>query len=219
MIAKLLGCNPIILDGVDLSYSENKMYALDIIEDNNLKQDREDIGERPLLSKDKNNKDVFTNLKWEIESDWISTFAKRNKNIEFINATISGLEIDNVINMSLEQIEKKYLQNQFDFKAYLHTLCQNSELANAKKQDFNFLKTKLKNSFLKCREFLQEIDNNDPEYRAILAKEDMPNEDAYRYFLLEIADTLNKFYPDVKNEPKLIEATDFFLKEFVVVKT
>jgi len=219
MIAKLLGCNPIILDGVDLAYSENKMYALDIIEDNNLKQDREDIGERPLLSKDKNNKDIFTNLKWEIESKWIATFATYNKNIEFINATKSGLKIDNVTDMSLEEVEKKYLQNQFDFKAYMHTLCQTSELEKAKKLDFNELKIKLKNSFLKCRDYLKEINVNDPEYKAILAKEELPDEIAYRYFLFEIAYTLHKFYPDAKNEPKLLEATNFFLKEFETLKS
>jgi len=214
MIAKLLGCNPIILDGIDLAYSENKQYALDIIEKNQIDTKRDDIGEKPRKAIDKNNKKVFTNLKWEIEKDWISSFAKNNKKIKFINAAKMGLKIDSIEDMPFDDIEKKYLKKQFDYKGYLHNLIEQHRLQYAQKKDFKALKLKLKKSFKKCQKYLKDIVKNDPEYIAILAKEDIQSEIAYRFFLIETYFTLSNFYQIDEIYVKLLELIDRYMLTF-----
>ncbi|NGX28803.1 MAG: hypothetical protein K940chlam1_00990 [Candidatus Anoxychlamydiales bacterium] len=214
MMAKLFGCNPIILDGVDLAYSENKQYALDIVDSNQIDTTREDISEKPKATLDKMSNKVFTNLKWEIEKDWISTFAKMSKKIKFINAAKTGLKIDNVKDLSYEKIEKKYLKNHFDYKAYLHSLIEQNKLKNAQKIDFIALKLKLKKSFQKCQNYLQDIVKNDPEYKAVLAKDEIRDEIAYRYFLIEADFTLSNFYQEDEIYDKLLELTNRFLDQF-----
>jgi len=212
MITRLLGCNPIILDGIDLAYALNQRYSVDIIKNNKLNK-KQSINCENYLLEDKNNKKIFTNLNWEIERDWISFFAKTNKNIKFINATKNGLKIDGIVDMSLSEIQNKYLKDQFDYKSYVHFLIQQNMLYKAKNKDFNLIKLALKESFEKCRTYLQDIIDNKPEYKAILAKEEILNEIAYKYFLMEFDFTVNKFYKDSSNFRKLKEATELFIKE------
>ncbi len=109
-----------------------------------------------FLSKDKNNKDIYTNLSWEIERDWISFFCKKKKKIKFFNATKEGLKINNVIDMSLSEIEKKYLKKQFDFKSYIHFLSQKNKIINAQKKDFQLMRHSLKESFQRCKTYLED---------------------------------------------------------------
>ncbi|NGX43958.1 MAG: hypothetical protein K1060chlam3_00116 [Candidatus Anoxychlamydiales bacterium] len=212
-LAKLFGCNPIIIDGVDLAFSENKLYASSITKNNKLDTSKTDIGDEPLILKDKNNQDIYSNLKWKIERDWISIFAKNSKGIKFFNSTRSGLKIDNFEDTTLEAIEKKYLDEDFDFKGYIHTLSQNYMLTQAKKVDFKALKLKLKNSFLRSQSYLEDIIKNDPEYKAILAQEELKDEIAYKYFLFEIDFNLSKFYDSKKTSQKLLDLTQLFLNE------
>ena len=104
----------------------------------------------------------------------------------------------------------------FDFEAYIHTLSQENMLTYAKSKDFKVLKLKLKNSFLNCKNYLLDILKNDPEYKAILAKEEIKDEIAYQYFLIEQNYTLKQFFDNDSKEliQNLLKATNLFLKEF-----
>ncbi|NGX34143.1 MAG: hypothetical protein K1060chlam1_00492 [Candidatus Anoxychlamydiales bacterium] len=212
-LAKLFGCNPIIIDGVDLAFSENKNYASSITQNNNLDKNQKDIGDQPIVLKDKNNKNVYSTLKWKIERDWLNIFAKKSKNTKFLNATKFGLQIDNFESGTYDFIEKKYLIEDFDFNGYIHSLSQNYMLTQVKDYNFESLKLKLKNSFLRCQSYLKDIIKNDPEYKAILAKEEIKDEIAYKYFLLEIEYTLNNCLEDKSKSQKLLDLSKNFLRE------
>jgi hypothetical protein len=212
MIARLLGCNPIILDGIDLAYSQNQRYSIDIIKNNKLNEN-EGFHNENYLFKDKNNKEVYTNLFWEIEKEWIASFASENKNIKFFNSTKDGLKIDGINDLALCEVEKTYLKDQFDYKSYIHFLIQNNMIKNAQKKDFSLMKSSLIKSFERCEKYFQQIIDNNPEYNAILAKEEILNEIAYKYFLMECEFTLNKFYNNSSNFSKLKEICKFFIDE------
>lgn len=212
MLARYLGCNPIILDGIDLAYSQNQRYSVDIIKNNKLNEEQP-VESENYLSINKHNKEVFTNLNWEIERDWISSFAKDNKKIKFVNATKDGLKIEGIEDNSLLEIEKKYLRDAFDYKSYIHLLSQENLIVEAQKKDFDLMKLSLKQSFQRCSEYLDDIIQNNPEYKAILAKEELPNEIAYKYFLTEFDFTVNKFYKNSDNFLKLKDVNDLFIKE------
>ncbi len=213
-LAKLFGCNPIIIDGVDLAFSENKYYASSIIKDNKLNDNHQkDVIDKLVILKDKNDREVYSNLRWQVERQWFSSFAKRSKNIKFFNVTKLGLKIDNFEDTTLDIIEKKYLNEDFDFNGYIHTLSQNYILSHLEKVDFKALKLKLKKSFLKCQSYLKDIIKNDPEYKAVLAKEEIKDEIAYKYFLFEIEYTLNNFFDDKKKAQRLLDVSYVFLRK------
>jgi hypothetical protein len=205
--AKYLGCKNIILDGVDLAYSENKLYAQDVKQDKKLDLDP---FEKKILDISKNNKKIYTNHKWQLEKICFSNFAKNNKDINFINCSKDGLNIDNFLNISLDEVESKYLTSSLDVSSYLQLLIENSKLKISKKEIEN-IKCDIKDSFEKSISFLKILNNSKKEYEKILALSDLEEEIAYRYFLIEAFDVFNRSYENKKYE-KLLDLANEFLK-------
>ncbi|MBN2479862.1 MAG: motility associated factor glycosyltransferase family protein [Parachlamydiales bacterium] len=204
--AKYLGCNPIILDGLDLSYSDNKKYATDSFDDKKI-----DNNNKLIPAKSKDNKNIFTNHIFQIEKKCISDISKKLKNQKIYNATQSGLQIDNILDVSYEEILKKSKNfKEFDLKGYLHSLIQDSML-KIKDEDIEKLKKDIFESFKKSKEFLKIIISKNPEYKKILAEEDLKEEIAFKYFLFDLFYILEKRYDDsMKKFQKLFEAIDYF---------
>ncbi|MCH9634469.1 MAG: hypothetical protein S4CHLAM7_12210 [Chlamydiae bacterium] len=126
-IAKLLGCNPLILVGCDLAYTDQKAYSESIPDEQFLPRANEvDINDltlnRGYLRKDLNEQPIFTLWKWCEEGKWIEQFASRNPQIKLINATEGGLKLATIENKSLSQAKDDYLVNSFDITGYLHQL-------------------------------------------------------------------------------------------------
>ncbi|EKE20452.1 MAG: hypothetical protein ACD_7C00577G0001 [uncultured bacterium] len=219
ILAKVLGCNPIILDGMDLGFSQEKRYSVDIIEDNKLDEEKLK-NSKMYLVKDKNNKDIYTGLSWEIERDWISNFAENHKKITFLNATKEGLKINHVEDMSLLEIEQKFLKKQFDYKSYLFYLSQKNKIFPDQKNDFSFTKQALRKSFERTRNYLQDIIDKETEYKVILAQERFLKEIAYKYFLVEYHIVLKDFVlkkqmSESDSFIKLKETSNIFLNECI----
>ncbi|MBS0629919.1 MAG: motility associated factor glycosyltransferase family protein [Verrucomicrobia bacterium] len=78
-IALKLGCNPIILVGVDLAQRGEKSYAADL--------ERPEGGELIWVRDD-----LYTRRDWLFAADWLSDLAKTHPEVEWINCS-DGLEI------------------------------------------------------------------------------------------------------------------------------
>jgi hypothetical protein len=93
--AQFLGCNPILLNGVDMAYTGNKRYASGVIEkDEPLLREMDaekSAADRIVKRKDRFGKYVSTAIRWVMESDSISLFAKKYKKTLFINTTEGGI--------------------------------------------------------------------------------------------------------------------------------
>lgn len=110
-IAQALGCNPIILVGVDLAFTDQRYYAEGIASGLNVKE--EDLKDQvsPILKKDMNGEPIWTLWKWVIESQWISDFAELHPEIRILNATEGGLGFKNIPNISLTEAAEQFLKN------------------------------------------------------------------------------------------------------------
>ncbi|NGX56434.1 MAG: hypothetical protein K1060chlam5_00675 [Candidatus Anoxychlamydiales bacterium] len=183
-----LGCKNIILDGVDLAYSENKEYLSNLIKD---KKVSSDPFEKKVLDISKNNERIYTNYKWQIEKECFSNIAKNHKDINFLNATKDGLKIDDFLDISYDNLEEKYLNASLDVSSYVHLLIENSklEISNDQIED---IKKEIKDSFEKTISFLKTLINSKKEYEKILALSDLEEEIAYNYFLIEPFYTFSK---------------------------
>lgn len=109
--AQFLGCNPIVLAGVDLAYTDNKQYALGVkTEETNLAKDfkKSAAPHRLLKRKDRKGKPIYTAVRWLMEAASLSHFAKMHSEVQFINTTEGGIEIKNIGYEPLEEIEKRW---------------------------------------------------------------------------------------------------------------
>lgn len=131
-IAKELGCNPIIITGVDLAYTKGESYAkltpphpLYIGASKFLtKNPQEDL----VAREDINGENIFTLWKWLLESVWFSKFAMEQHIVDIINATEGGLGFPGVVNMTLKEVADKHLQCTYDFEGIIHSAIQNGAM-------------------------------------------------------------------------------------------
>jgi hypothetical protein len=94
MTAIYLGCNPIILAGVDLSYHFGKRYAKGVMSDLHLT-----LEESPAKAGDMvwDEAEVTTITKWKMERDVLDDVARQYPSKTFIKASSKGLPFKNIL--------------------------------------------------------------------------------------------------------------------------
>lgn len=138
-IAEALGCNPIILIGVDLAYTNNQSYSpgilshpiLDATKGLATRSDNEELATKRDIYGNK----VYTLWKWINESMWISRFALTAPRTEIVNATEGGIGFDGVPNFNFSEVIEKRLAPQMDLKTFLHGEIQNAVLPQTATKD------------------------------------------------------------------------------------
>lgn len=161
-IARELGCNPIILVGVDLAYSEGDSYAKLLPEHPlyrgtskfSTKSSQEDL----VAQQDIYGNSVFTLWKWLLESVWFSNFALSNPGITLINATEGGLGFPGVEQKTLAQMADEELKCEYDFEGMIHADIRAAKMPEGVTRE-NIIKLLkgLKESLVHCTELCQEI--------------------------------------------------------------
>lgn len=127
-LAHALGCNPLILVGVDMAYSEEKSYAAGVQphprfankEFYTTKRSHEEL----LTQDDIYGQPVHTLSKWVSESSWLSQFAKGHPEILLLNATEGGIGCQDVENLSLFQASQRFLQHTEELEGRIHSALQ-----------------------------------------------------------------------------------------------
>lgn len=153
-IARAMGCNPIILVGMDLAYTDMRSYAGGVVENANINKDEilnsRDMDSNAFLRPDIYGKPVYTLWKWISESQWIGDFARQNPSTHLVNATEGGIGFPHVENISLAEAGERYLQESHDIPGRIH-----AEIALARMDDVTHgkvagLLTELHESLKRC---------------------------------------------------------------------
>lgn len=112
-VAEAMGCNPIILVGVDLAYSNNQSYAPGML-NHPIHQTFKTKGynEEIVYRLDINDQPVATLWKWITESLWFTSFSERHPSTKIVNATEGGIGFAGIENMTLAAAADKYLGGQ-----------------------------------------------------------------------------------------------------------
>lgn len=203
-IAHQLGCNPIIFVGMDLAYTGMKAYAPGVVEDSHVEKElitRPDhVDQSALLKKDIFGQPIYTLWKWISEAEWIGDFAKENPHVKLINATEGGLGFPGVSNLSLEDVAKKYLKEDYDLKAMIHSAVLNAAMPHIKNEKVLNIIYDLNDSLQRCVEDLNILIEETEEIKtrikaenrvpfplqtgkASLYESDLSEEAGYRYVL------------------------------------
>lgn len=131
-VARNLGCNPIILVGMDLAYTGMKSYAGGVLPNANVSEkdivDSRDLESGAFLRKDVYGQNVYTLWKWVSEADWIGNYAKRHDDRVYINATEGGIGFPGVPHMPLQEVADQYLGRHFSLRDWVHGEIQNAAL-------------------------------------------------------------------------------------------
>lgn len=104
--AQFLGCNPILLNGIDMAYTGGARYSSGVAEDEKIAFDAIDkeksAADRIIRKKDRNGKTVYSAIRWIMESASISHFAHKHPEVEFINTTLSGIGFKGIDYLPIE---------------------------------------------------------------------------------------------------------------------
>lgn len=212
MIAQALGCNPIILIGVDLSFSEEQFYAEGIANHLNLKNKTLIDDEEWIEKKDIMGRDILTNWKWMIEGQWMSEFAEKHSEIIFINATEGGLGFKNIPNERFESVIQRFLKEERMEIRHIDEYIQKNKLSYIHLNQIKEACKEMGDSLERCRglyaNLIEEtgrlIKLGEKESTAvILLNNEIEEEIAYRY-VVEIFDKVYRhLYLREVNELKL----------------
>lgn len=105
-LAYHLGCRRIALLGVDLSYTEKKLYPKSVQGALGQEESLHVQDQSLLLEAEGEEGRVWTEPKWLVEASWITNFKKKHPQLQIVNLARSGLKIEGVPYSSLEAFVK-----------------------------------------------------------------------------------------------------------------
>lgn len=131
-LACALGCNPIILVGVDLAYTDKHSYQSGVSRHPIYGQKHD------LVTKSSQDELIYypdiygalvpTLWKWVAESNWFTSFSISHPNTYLINSTEGGIGMEGVPNKPLAEMVKSFCSNQYALQVLLHGEIQNAQM-------------------------------------------------------------------------------------------
>jgi hypothetical protein len=115
--ASFLGCDPIILVGVDLAFKEN-CYSQGVYDKN---------GYNLIEVEGRGGQKCFTQSDWLAARKWLESFAKEQIRQSFFNISDQGLEIPFIPDKHAESLLKDYLPFKYDVGAKIHATLQRQQ--------------------------------------------------------------------------------------------
>lgn len=167
-LAYFWGCNPIILAGVDLAFSNQRHYASGVLAE-----------ALPLTSSWRrqsiSGKFVRTTLPWMMERDTLDTYAKNHPETAFFTTSSIGLKFSHIRHQSLQQI----LNN-----APIKNINFGWPKIEVTPQQISLLFSQIKTSLERCRSLLLQLEQEESgSGKAILYESDLELELAYSLLL------------------------------------
>ncbi|MCE2983217.1 MAG: DUF115 domain-containing protein [Parachlamydia sp.] len=159
-IAHALGCNPIILAGVDLAYTDRQYYAKGVETSLQLSEKdferQEDFEAKLVEREDIHGKPVATLWKWIAEAEWISEFAREHPELTLLNATEGGIGIKEVPSVTLQESINKMGEIP-SLKQHIENAIQAQPLHGIQPDAIKNIVRQLENSLNRCLHLLAQL--------------------------------------------------------------
>lgn len=156
-----LGCNPIILTGIDLAFTGMQRYAGGVVADPKLilshAKEEKRAGERMLRRKNREGKWVYTLVKWVMESDSIGNYAKLHPEHTFLNSTEGGIGFPGISFRPLQEAVSELCCASFDLRGRIHSEIVRSSLSWIGPQKVEEKLGALRLSLMRCKTLCDEM--------------------------------------------------------------
>jgi hypothetical protein len=153
-IATRLGCYPIILVGLDLAFTDMKIYSKGIVAKESVTEkellETGDFDSRAIVRMDIHGNPVYTHWKWLAEADWIGNFQKEHPKQKIINCTEGGLKIEGIIHAPLKETAEKWAPKSYDLAGWVHSEIMQSKKAGITEKKLKKITLQMKKSLEKC---------------------------------------------------------------------
>ena len=126
-LAVALGCNPVIMVGYDLAYTNGARYSKHVSESlqKGEKVSFEGVSRGEIVEGvSQNGSPITTEVKWVTEARWIEKFCQDYPNIKFLNTAEHGLKISGVQCTSLSDAVATYCPPTRDIEGLVHLTLQ-----------------------------------------------------------------------------------------------
>lgn len=138
-IARQWGCNPIMLIGQDLGFTNMEAYADGaVLKDKWEKTIKEGIEQQKketyFLRKDIEGKDIYTDEAMMSIKVFFESYAKSKTNANILNCTEGGIPIEGIPNMSLSEATSLYCMRKIDIRQKLCKVYNENKYDNTDKK-------------------------------------------------------------------------------------
>ncbi len=185
--AQFLGCNPILLNGIDMAYTGNRRYAAGVAEDEDVPLQAIDAEksapDRIIKRKDRNGKIIYTAVRWVMESASISHFAKKHPETQFINTTEGGIGFKGIPFQSLKSASSRF--KSFNIRDLVFQQIDSSPMPKKAAETIELKMGELKESLLRVIDHLRVL-AKEKRGSAALAELELKEEMAALYLFHDV---------------------------------
>ena len=152
-LSYFMGCDPIIFVGIDLAYTGMHRYAPGVmsqkqIDAKSLILPREQL-ETMVKRKDASGNPIYTLVKWVMEADVFSKFAKKHPDRTFLRIGSQGLPMKGIPVANLEELAAHF-SSPCDFLGDVHQIVQSAQFQGLKTSKIDAIKNDLFESVKRC---------------------------------------------------------------------
>lgn len=193
-LATVLGCDPIIMVGYDLAYTEGARYTKNVSESLQHGEEVAFTGETRgalVQAPGADGSMVNTEVKWITEARWIERFAKEYPHANLINTSLHGLQVTGVEYMSFAEACAKYCAPTRDVEGITHLALEEASKIPFSLPELSRTIYQLSSSMERASAILQKIEAlantlSDPEehHEIVELWHMLEQEHAFRYVLL-----------------------------------
>ncbi len=194
--AQFLGCNPILLNGVDMAYTGKRRYAAGVTEEGELpfqEIDREkSAADRILKRKDRNGRSVYTAVRWVMESASLSHYAKKHPAVRFINTTEGGIGFKGIEYVPLAEVVAGFEER--ELRRDVHERITSARMPANAEETIRIHMDLLKESLARLIDHLRVLAGQ-KRGSAALAEFELKEEDAFLFLFYDIYHVLKADAP------------------------
>lgn len=212
-LAFRLGCNPIIYVGMDLAFTEGKLYSSGVQRQEKIQEEKllnaVNEEERGIWKNDIEGRPTLTLWKWVAEADWIGAFAKKHPETTLLNATEGGIGFPDVKNLSLQEASSSFLSYAFNLDNMIEKAIEKAKIPHITSEKLLAETLELRKSFERCKMYIGQLVQELEEERKrpgtegrvasgkfALAEDELFHEPAYEYGI----DIFHQVYARLQNQ-------------------
>jgi hypothetical protein len=189
------GCDPILFDGVDLAYTNQKRYADGVGSGEEILSLATSPVDRPVKVRNRAGALVTSAVRWTIEASVLSRFAKKNKTRHFIACTKEGLEIKGMQAMPLDIALQSFCTQEYDLRAKVTKACNDHPMPAMCSERINAALAGLHHSLQAVVFHFKLLAENETSGQSALAELELQEELAYQVLFSDSAWALRALEP------------------------